>query len=132
MSTEPPIKRDIHKSYAELLEDERWVKFSEGVKYRKGYQCENCGQTEHLVVHHLGYKVRRLPWEYEDDEVMVVCRIPCHEDIHRFADALWNEVLQCRNMWVIHECVKAVKEVIRKNNPPPHNRNVYPDDLPPL
>lgn len=105
------MKREIHKSYADLLEEPEWHEFSKRIKALRDHHCERCEDGSGDEVHHLGYHEGRKPWEYSDDEVMVLCEL-CHSEIHEYADRLWNEVLRCRNTWVIYECAKAVEQTI--------------------
>lgn len=116
------LKREIHKSYSGLLSEPEWHEFSKLIKWQRGGKCEVCESEEHLQVHHLGYRDGIKPWEYRDDEVMVLCEV-CHSEIHSHADTMWNEALKCRNVWIIYECGKAVSETLRKHqqnpSPPP-------------
>ena len=109
-----PMSREIHKSYRDLLKDDRWLAFCDEFKKRHGEQCYYCDSNKSVQVHHLGYKPNCLPWEYTDDELMLLCR-ECHDELHRFADDLWNEVLKIHNKWLIYECAKAVKEVMLRH-----------------
>ncbi len=113
METET-LSRSIHADYQTLLQDSRWLEFGNGVKHRKGNLCEVCESEVRVEIHHLGYKDGRLPWEYEDDEVAVLCR-HCHFNIHKVADEIWNEVLKTKNQWVIYECLKAVRATLAKH-----------------
>lgn len=67
--------------YRELLGRDEWKKFSKGIREQRNF-CEACkrGNVE-LNVHHFFYDASRLPWEYNSDEVTVLCR-SCHEQIH--------------------------------------------------
>lgn len=112
------LKRETHKSYADLLSAPEWHEFSKRIKMLRDGRCENCESEEQLQVHHLGYRDGLKPWEYQDDEVMVLCE-PCHSEIHSYADAMWNEALKCKNMWIIYECKKAVSETLRKHQQNP-------------
>lgn len=113
---EQPLKREVRKSYAELLEKPEWLDFAKQMKALRGFQCEHCGSLDDLKVHHLGYKDGRKPWEYSESEVIVLCQ-PCHSELHEFADRLWNDVLKCRNMWVVYECAKAVRNTLQALQP---------------
>lgn len=35
-----------------------------------------------LVVHHLAYHAGHAPWEYEDGELLTICK-ECHSKLHR-------------------------------------------------
>jgi hypothetical protein len=116
MSDKFILKRDTHRSYEDLLKKPEWLEFSQRIKASRGNKCEWCESKKDIQVHHLGYREGIKPWDYEDHEVMVMCE-PCHSELHDFADKLWNEVLKCRNMWIIHECVKAVRSTIERHTP---------------
>lgn len=112
------LKRQVHESYRDLLKSYQWKERAEEIKRIHGYQCWNCGIDEHngnLEVHHLGYRNNRDPWDYEDSELLPLCRM-CHGNFHKFADDMWNEVLKCRNQWIIYECFKAVRKIVDRNN----------------
>lgn len=77
------IKRSSSPSYSELLCDPRWQKKSAEIKSRDDWQCQLCGRTDmQLVVHHLAYHAGHAPWEYEDGELLTICK-ECHSKLHR-------------------------------------------------
>lgn len=114
--------RDTHREYKDLLKDHRWLRFADGVKARHEGGCQVCGENEPLELHHLGYRKGAMPWEYEDHEILMVCAT-CHKNIHVFADQLWNEALRAKNQWVIYECTKMVRRLIKAHQ-------VDPEDIP--
>lgn len=124
--------REVRRTYETLMRDWRWLKFSDELKERRGYECEICGlersETRCLQAHHLGYLSNRLPWEYPDEKMLVVCD-ECHHNIHDHADKLWNKALESRNQWVIYECLKAVKETIEKHERDRVQSPVDPEDV---
>jgi len=70
------------KPYSELLKDPRWQK----VRLRKlesaEWKCERCYDSETMLsVHHKRYLKGRMPWEYDEQELAVLCQ-PCHEVEH--------------------------------------------------
>jgi hypothetical protein len=68
-------------SYADLLKDPRWQKKRLEVLESNGWACEACGSaTKTLHVHHPKYKNGSMPWEYEKDELEVLCE-DCHAEI---------------------------------------------------
>jgi len=114
--TKTIMRRTIHESYRDLLKTEQWMRFSSAVKSERGNRCWICDCSNHdetLEVHHMGYKEGAKPWEYNLDEVLVVCST-CHRNIHDFADDLWNEALKTDNQWLIYECYKAVRRIIAR------------------
>ena len=69
-------------TYSQLLKDPRWQK----VRLKKldavGWHCERCYDDETMLsVHHKHYVKGRMPWEYPEHELAVLCQ-PCHEIEH--------------------------------------------------
>lgn len=70
------------KSYYEKLKDPRWQKKRLEVQESRGWACEMCfSDSQELHVHHKHYMKGREPWEYENDQLAVLCR-DCHEWSH--------------------------------------------------
>lgn len=69
-------------SYNEQLKDRRWKAFREFVMIVRGNRCEKCGGRDFLQIHHIQYKKGCLAWEYNCNEVMVLCG-NCHQKIHK-------------------------------------------------
>lgn len=66
------------RTYAELLKDPRWQRVRLRVFERDGWACQECGDTKTtLNVHHRQYRRGLKPWEYNDGELVTLCR-PCH------------------------------------------------------
>ena len=70
-----------HSEYSEQLKDERWKAFRWFVMKVRGNECEICKSTNNLQVHHIEYIKNAKAWEYNVNQVMVVCR-DCHKQIH--------------------------------------------------
>lgn len=87
------MNREIRRSYHALLKDPRWVEFSAEFIRNSGCKCWNCGEEEHLQVHHLTYRDDLAPWEYPEDELRTLCA-DCHQAIHLVADLIWVELLR--------------------------------------
>lgn len=82
-------------NYRQLLHTPQWREFRQHVIDTKGYRCDNCGcDTDKPQVHHKGYVWGRMPWQYEVDEVRVLCD-KCHGIIHERRDEfrLWFQSL---------------------------------------
>ena len=77
----PKKKKEPYQKYADQLNDKRWKAFRDFVFVARGCNCEQCGATAILQVHHPKYIRGRKAWEYTCKEVMVVCK-ECHEKIH--------------------------------------------------
>lgn len=72
-------------TYYEQLKTSQWFDYRSKVIEAKGSKCEHCQNlfyVDKIQVHHCGYDFERKAWEYELDEVKVLCR-SCHQSIHR-------------------------------------------------
>lgn len=79
---EPKQKREKKfVPYSEQLNDKKWLAFRKFVLAVRGKQCEECGSTKFLQVHHPKYKSGRKAWEYTCNKVIVLCR-ECHQKVH--------------------------------------------------
>ena len=67
--------------YSRLLEDERWKEFRLKVMSERGNKCECCGGTHILQIHHTFYISGKMPWEYDINDMRVLCK-KCHQRIH--------------------------------------------------
>ena len=74
-------KRKRQKYYENLLKDERWKLFRLKVLSERGNKCECCGGTDVLQIHHTFYISGKMPWEYEINDMRVLCK-RCHQRIH--------------------------------------------------
>lgn len=68
--------------YAELLKKPQWQKRRLQMLEKAGWKCVECGAEEQqLHVHHKRYIAGAKPWEYEDEDLAVLCE-RCHEKAH--------------------------------------------------
>lgn len=68
--------------YNSDLDSEEWRKFTARVRQAQGNYCQICKQANKPNnVHHIFYDHTRKLWEYETDEVLVLCE-PCHKQMH--------------------------------------------------
>lgn len=68
-------------TYSQKLKDPRWQKRRLEVLSFYGFQCFFCKDLKsELHVHHKQYLRGRSPWDYSDDELVVLC-VVCHEKI---------------------------------------------------
>ena len=74
-------RRKRKEYYNRLLEDKRWKEFRLKVLSERGNKCEFCGGTDVLQIHHTFYIRGKMPWEYEINDMRVLCRT-CHQKIH--------------------------------------------------
>jgi len=68
--------------YEKELRLPQWGAFRKSVFEKRGEKCELCGSAGKLEVHHKRYYKAHHPWEYEIEDVMVLCP-RCHEEQHR-------------------------------------------------
>lgn len=79
-------------AYGIKLRDPRWQKKRLQVLDRAQWRCEACGDTEStLHVHHKPYFKGRDPWEYDNDQLAVLCE-SCHEFTHETPDVLLDVI----------------------------------------
>lgn len=70
------------KTYREFLLDPRWQRRRLECLEAAGYRCQRCRHTDKtLQVHHRRYYNGRMPWEYTDAQLIVLCD-DCHELQH--------------------------------------------------
>ena len=74
-------RRKRKEYYNRLLEDKRWKEFRLKVMSERGNRCECCGGTDILQIHHTFYISGKMPWEYNIDDMRVLCK-KCHQRIH--------------------------------------------------
>lgn len=76
------------KAYWEKLKDPQWQKKRLEALQRADFACELCGDSENtLHVHHKEYFKGRDPWEYDLDQLAVLCEA-CHAEQHSEDDRL--------------------------------------------
>lgn len=75
-------------TYKEQLLHPNWQRKRLETLEAYGFECTNCGATEKtLHVHHRRYVKGRKAWEYETDELNVLCE-DCHQSEHDARDEL--------------------------------------------
>lgn len=78
------------EDYAKLLERPEWRRFRNNFieRFKDDHcgrvWCRHCERETNLNLHHIRYREDRMPWEYEDKDLMILCR-PCHERLHKYA-----------------------------------------------
>ena len=69
----------------------KWQSLRYRAMKRAGFSCQQCGKKDgHLSVHHLFYEGNRKPWEYNLDDLSVLCP-ECHWQAHM---DVWEEMYQ--------------------------------------
>jgi hypothetical protein len=64
--------------------DKKWYDKRKNIIERDNHTCTRCGRRlsdDQLQVHHLHYFEERKPWEYEDFELITLCK-HCHAEEH--------------------------------------------------
>lgn len=75
------------KTYFEKLKDPRWQRKRLEAMEAAEFMCQMCcDSTTTLHVHHKAYFKGREPWEYDIEQLAVVCE-NCHKDEHASDDA---------------------------------------------
>jgi hypothetical protein len=76
------------QSYSDKLKDPRWQKKRLEAMEHREFSCEVCSDnTSTLHVHHKEYIKGREIWEYQVEQLAVLCE-DCHEDFHTRPDIL--------------------------------------------
>lgn len=105
------------KTYSEKLRDSRWYDFRQMAFSRHGEYCQCCGQdtdfSKGIHVHHRRYISGLDPWQYEMNDVMVVCGF-CHEEIHEAEDAM-RQVIRSMPPWVAREWMNLAESLSELN-----------------
>lgn len=84
------------KTYVELLKDPRWQKMRLEIMQRANFICQYCGATDkELQIHHRVYHKDAKPWEYENDELITLCK-GCHEDETGANSELYKSFLELK------------------------------------
>lgn len=75
-------------TYKEQLLDPRWQRKRLEILQRDEFICQVCFDGEStLHVHHKHYHKGRMPWEYEDEELVTLCA-SCHEGMDEQSTAI--------------------------------------------
>lgn len=75
-------------SYYQKLKDPRWQKRRLEVLDSSGFACQLCSnESSTLHVHHNAYISGRDPWDYDEDQLTVLCE-ECHKNIHEEDDEI--------------------------------------------
>lgn len=85
-------RRKRYLPYFEKLQDVRWQKKRLKTLEDAKWKCEACpAKRRTLHVHHKRYKKGAEPWDYERNELMVLCE-DCHEQLEERKKAVINAV----------------------------------------
>lgn len=107
--------RRFDMTYSEKLKDPRWAAFRQHAIEFYGCECSNCSgndtaQGDGIHVHHKRYIRDREPWEYDLDDVSVICGT-CHDRIHA-CETKWRDMIRQMPAWAIQEFDTMAEMVI--------------------
>ena len=74
------------EEYKSLLNSDYWRGYSYAIVKERDWTCEDCGkkfqyQRNMLNVHHLTYHNDNKPWQYDKEELLLLCK-DCHAKRH--------------------------------------------------
>ena len=76
------------RTYYEKLKDPRWQKLRLQVMEAADFCCQLCfDSTSSLNVHHKDYIKGKEPWEYDVNQLSVLCE-DCHKEYHGKIDSI--------------------------------------------
>jgi len=82
LSLKEVVSNMADKAYWQKLKDPRWQKLRLEAMQKADFKCEICRDDESsLNVHHKEYFKGHEPWEYDVNQLSVLCE-PCHESYH--------------------------------------------------
>lgn len=94
-------------TYAAKLKDPRWQKKRLESLQAAEWACAMCGDSsETLHVHHKQYISGRDPWEYDLDQLAVLCET-CHSESHQSDDLLIDVISRLPTLGPIDRDVAA-------------------------
>jgi hypothetical protein len=70
-------------NYSDLLKDPLWQKKRLEIMHHDDFKCRDCGDSKKtLSVHHDIYIAGRMPWEYDEENMLVTLCEDCHKQRH--------------------------------------------------
>ena len=76
------ITSSPQEKYEQQLNDIRWKFKADNIRIRDKHQCRLCGAKDIVLdVHHIRYIYGRALWDYDDGDLVTLCR-KCHDRIH--------------------------------------------------
>ena len=75
-------------TYSQQLKHPNWQRRRLEMLNGANFECQNCGDKNKMLhVHHKQYFKNRMPWEYSDTELIVLCE-DCHKEEHKSTDGI--------------------------------------------
>jgi hypothetical protein len=100
------IGKSMSNNYFELLKSPLWQKKRLENLELADWECTNCGNKDNqLQVHHKQYIKGRNPWEYENEQLEVLCN-KCHGDMHEMLDAI-KTIISYSDIYEIFNLLKG-------------------------
>ncbi len=81
------------EDYSTYLNHPKWQQKRDNILLQYGKKCSRCPSTNNLEVHHKTYSGGKLPWEYPDENFIVLCE-KCHKNHHGIEYTL-NKCKKC-------------------------------------
>jgi hypothetical protein len=95
------------ETYSEKLRHPLWQKKRLQILQRDEFACRECGDANtELHIHHLKYKKSRNPWDYENEDLLTLCK-NCHfiiEHIKKIHNADLYIIIRNNNFFVSACC----------------------------
>lgn len=111
------------RTYQEKLQDPRWAIFGRAYRARvkekfgledQDLRCDSCAEARPLQVHHRRYIKGREPWEYEDEDLALLCAY-CHGKTHEIANEFYSWFISIDPHWVA-EAEYFLKELVKSTH----------------
>ena len=100
------------EEYKSLLNSDYWRGYSYAIVKERDWTCEDCGkkfkyQRNMLNVHHLTYHNDNKPWQYDKEELLLLCK-DCHAKRHRKL----NTNIECKNDGILENNENNISEYV--------------------
>ena len=111
------VKEKKSSAISSQYTNPNWQKKRLLIMERDDYTCKSCGDNKNtLNVHHLAYHKNSKIWEYENDELITLCK-NCHEEITEYVN---ESISFVRGLSFSVEMADEINQIIREfdgNNP---------------
>lgn len=127
MASVPATARS--ERYRQLLQDPRWQQRRLEVLQKADWRCSRCrSQKANLQVHHKHYVAGLKPWDYTDEQLVVLCG-DCHELQHLPAataddrlreqniERLQQQLTRTKDPRELREIMAAMEALVRARSP---------------
>jgi hypothetical protein len=71
------------ENYSKYLNHPLWHRKRDDIFSKYGKKCSECPSTKNLEIHHKTYSPDKMPWEYPDENFLVLCE-KHHREYHGF------------------------------------------------